>query len=495
MKSQKNRLRTGFIGFIVVFSLSLNAQFIDIKSVPVATGDQFLTLPTQNLGMAGVNIALDDPFSDPFINPAKGVRTRKFRLFSAPVFYSISGENGAARTLPFGMTFNNSQWFGGFSLAVQQMSAPESFAQPRVFFNSIDVISSEPQTLSDKNQNNLYVAGYAGKQLSDIFSVAAGVSWAGLNGVDGVELLFSRSEGIEQFGQNLNYRVGLLGEWESGRTLEAVLLHNRFNMTYDVSYPGWWFDGPANTQTVRNLDQTRTWGLHLGYTQHLAAEEGWRIGGIFTINRKSHPKIPNYELMNIPRDPGTTWAFNAGMGVSLRKDATTFGFDFIFEPIFSNTWADAAGPVETISGRTLPAGAKTVENDFEFTNWKMRIGVGIDEPENIMGFQLGLQVHWIQYWLDQENFVQEFRRSQQESWAEWTPSLGILWKFSGFKLNYTARLKLGTGRPGVDLTGNARDFLAGANAGDIILAPEGALTLQEARVLTHQVTLSIPIGE
>ena len=50
------------------------AQFVSLKTVPIATEDQFLIFPSQNLGMAGVSIALDDPLLDPFVNPAKGSR-------------------------------------------------------------------------------------------------------------------------------------------------------------------------------------------------------------------------------------------------------------------------------------------------------------------------------------------------------------------------------------------------------------------------------------
>ena len=43
------------------------AQVIPLKTVPVATGDQFLLLPSQRLGMGGVSIALDDALLDPSI--------------------------------------------------------------------------------------------------------------------------------------------------------------------------------------------------------------------------------------------------------------------------------------------------------------------------------------------------------------------------------------------------------------------------------------------
>ena len=49
----------------------VSAQFISVKSVPVATGDQFLLFPSQNMGMGGINIAVDDPLLDPFTKPSK----------------------------------------------------------------------------------------------------------------------------------------------------------------------------------------------------------------------------------------------------------------------------------------------------------------------------------------------------------------------------------------------------------------------------------------
>ena len=60
----------------------LSAQLISLKSVPVATGDQFLMFPSQYLGMGGVSIALDDTLYDPFANPAKGSRARGIIFWS-----------------------------------------------------------------------------------------------------------------------------------------------------------------------------------------------------------------------------------------------------------------------------------------------------------------------------------------------------------------------------------------------------------------------------
>ncbi|MFQ6674550.1 MAG: hypothetical protein ACE5GH_07185, partial [Fidelibacterota bacterium] len=56
------------------------------------------------------------------------------------------------------------------------------------------------------------------------------------------------------------------------------------------------------------------------------------------------------------------------------------------------------------------------------------------------------------------------------------------------------RLTTGTGRPGVAWPGGGvrfKDFaLAG---GDFIIAPSGSLTLQEANVVTHQISISVPL--
>jgi hypothetical protein len=59
-----------------------------------------------------------------------------------------------------------------------------------------------------------------------------------------------------------------------------------------------------------NKDQTDTWGLQLGFRRPVGTQ-GWRVGGSVTGNYKNHPSIPNYELVNIPRDPGHSTALDS----------------------------------------------------------------------------------------------------------------------------------------------------------------------------------------
>ncbi len=292
-----------------------------------------------------------------------------------------------------------------------------------------------------------------------------------------------------------DYRLGLLAEGSDGRSLELLLLHSRLNMTHEVTYQTFRWDPVARRSIVQtrmetNLDQTRTWGAHAGYVQPVGTE-GVRLGAVVTGNYKSHPKIPNYEIMNIPRDPGFTWAYNFGVGVSRTNGPATVGLDLVYEPIWSETWADADTAVKSRSGTVIQPGGKTVENDFRFSNFTLRTGLAREQER--WGFQLGLHVRDIHYWLDQRDNVREIRRDQEEEWLEWTPTWGAAVKFPEFQIRYMGNRTSGTGRPGVG-SGFARGGMLQAASTDFIVAPSGALTLQEAAVWLHQVSVTVPLG-
>jgi hypothetical protein len=169
-----------------------------------------------------------------------------------------------------------------------------------------------------------------------------------------------------------------------------------------------------------------------------------------------------------------------------------FGFDIIYEPIWSHTWADAENIRETTSGNKISKGDKTIENFFTFSNSTIR--VGLTQEQTIWGFQLGLQLHTISYDLKQNNFVEEFQRKLDESWLEWTMSWGLFFKFSDFRLSYMGRVINGTGRPGVLESIQVRgDGIKFSEMSNFIIAPSGSLTLDEAQMILHQIILSVPI--
>jgi len=342
----------------------LPAQLISVKSVPLATGDQFLIYPSRNLGMAGVTIALRDDLLDPFVNPALGGAVRETHFFSSPVYYSVSDDDGSGRTLPVGAQFTGGSWFGSVSFSLQQILS-ERQNPGFVFLADPAFWPGFEEPLSERSATNAYAFGSVGRRIPGTgVSVGASISYADLQAVDGVNLLYALSQRIEQEGSVADVRVGMTAEGRDGSIFEALLLHDRFDMTHDVTYFDWsWLPcaGPLpcepppspRTRIETNLDRTRTWGLHLGY-QRPVGQAGWSVGGIFTSNWKTHPKIPNYEIMNIPRDPGRSWAYDFGLGIARQAGPLTFGADLVWEPIWSHTWAEAAAPVTRPTARSSP---------------------------------------------------------------------------------------------------------------------------------------------
>ena len=474
------------------------AQLIPIKTVPVAAGDQFLVFPAENLGLGGLGLAVPDAFLDPFVNPAKGSRLEGTRLLGSPTFYSISEQNGAGRTLPLTLLHGSSDWFMGASIALQQLQSDDGdiFA-PRPFFGET--------LLRDRSATNTYVFGLLGRTLPGrAVSVAASFRWAGLSEVDGVDLLYAGADRVEQSGSRADVRVGLLAEAEDGRAFEAVGVFNEIDMTHEVSYAEWFWGRPVpegidpivpvpepTRRLETNLDHTRTWGVHLGYVQPIR-DTGWRFGAGLTGNKKSHPKIPNYDIQNIPRDPGDSWAYNFGLALAKIEGPLTYGVEFVFEPIWSNTWQEADRRIVTRSGITIPVGGKTIENDFDFTNARFRMGVGRDIGAS--GIQLGLEARSYSYTLVQFDNVASSRRIENEDWMEWVPTWGTRMVFPEVELRYSGRLTTGTGRPGVGFGFDDRAMEdAAAAPGDFLVAAAGPLTLQDVRVMTHQLTVAIPI--
>jgi hypothetical protein len=351
--------------------------------------------------------------------------------------------------------------------------------------------------LSSRSATNKYTNLSIGKTVGPGLSIGVSAFLADLSAIDGVEHLYALASGISQRGDMVDLRFGLSKKFTGDRKLEAVLLHHRFNMTHDVAYVDWVVVDSLNwiwetqTRLEENLDRSLTWGAHVGYDQPVGTN-GWRVGGIFTANRKSHPKIPNYEIMNIPRDPGHSNAFDIGVGLAKVTDRTKFGLDLVYEPATSETWAEAVGPVETASGDTIPHRGKTVENSFGFSNAFVNMGVTHDAGP--VSLQLGLRVSAYDFHLDQWDNVEETFRRQDEDWMEWVPSWGLTARLADLELRYLGRVTTGTGRPGVGWTGAAEGrVLSAAAANDILLAPSGPLTLQDATVMTHQVSIAIPI--
>ena len=478
------------------------AQLIQIKTVPVAQADQFDIFPSRNWAMGGVSIALRDPLLDPFANPATAARVQGGLVAGTPGMFSVSENAGGGKTLPVSVIAHSRSWFGGLSLALQEIDGGRRFTDPVSRIGVFDASSIAPQISdppSSRTHGNRFAFALLGTTLDRLgVSLGASVQWAELNAVDGVDFLYARSDEVEQFGHVVDARVGLLKEWAGDRSLEATLLHNRIDMTHDVSYSDFFWD-PAQQRIVsrprveHNEDRTNTWGAHLEYDQPIPGT-AWRAGARLTANVASHPKIPNYEIMNIPRDPGRSRAYDLGVGFARSENGTTFGIDAIFEPIRSHTWADAATSLPTVSGDTLAAGARTIENWFRFANAIVRLGFTeehpVEESDAVVALQLGLVLRAMHYTLHQVDHVQSSERRQRESWREWTPTWGFRWEMPRLTIGYRGSITTGTGRPGVTNGGVAIGLDA---ASSVLVAPSGPVSLGNVNVVSHQLSISLPI--
>jgi hypothetical protein len=462
------------------------AQLVTPKTVPVFQDEQFDIYPSSRPGLAGVSIALDDTLGDPFTNPAKTIRARGLVITTAPYSHGISGSRGGGRTLPIGFIGSNGTWAGAFLGAIQQSER-------------VGPVWNLPT--NQRTASNQYLTASLAHLVAPGLAVGVSAFHADLAAVDGVDLLYAGSDRIEQSGSLNDFRLGATKEWEQGHVLELLVLRNRTDMRHDVHFTTFVFDtalrrGVTVTRQDANLDQTNIWGVHTEYTRPVG-KEGWRVGILGTANVLSHPKIPNYSLQNIPRDPGTTHAFNVGLGAARVDGPFTFGVDVVLEPMTSNTWADAPVSIKRTDGTVIPAGEKTVENHFQFKNTRARIGIGhawmLDKDSTkTVSLDLGLGMYAISYDLRQTSNITRLTRRQHENWVESGPRLGVRFKSRDFEVSYAFRSVCGNAdcNEDTDIVFGAR---LEASTGGIIAAPSSALFFQSGRESSHHFMITVPM--
>ncbi len=480
------------------------AQTIPIQTVPLVPADQFDIFPSYTLAMGGVSIAVPDTLYDPFLNPATGARHRAARFFSAPTFYSVSRNAGGGRTLPLGAFGSIGTWFGGLALALQQVDAsrsPAPFPPSPLPLAGGSSVAPGPANLgpAPDTHGNALAFAMIGKTLPGSgLSLGGSVSWAKLRALDGVDLLYPGSARVTQFGETVDARLGLLKEWEGDRSFEAIVLHERFRMTHDVTFlDTFWNPGTQqffqSARLERNRDFSKRWGVQVKYERPLAAS-GWRIGWLATANRMSQPNTPNTDALNIPQDPGRANAYELGVGVSRTYGPAVFGMDVVYQPIWSTTWAEASTPTTTSGGGLIPLGGRTIENGFHFSNALFRMGFSHELVRSVSktaALQLGLAVRSVHYSLAQRDFVEVATRRLEQSWLEWTPTWGLSLRFPELELRYRGRVTHGTDR----LVATPNQFIGIADARPLGIFPPSSLppTLDGVHVITHQFSVSLPL--
>lgn len=471
------------------------AQLIPLKTIPLATGHQFLLHPAENGSMGGVSLALDDSLADLYHNPATGVNSNGIRVFTSPVYYGIGLDRGrsggsSGLTFPLGMSFRTGNFFGGMTWARQSISLDES--RPPTF--GIGNVIRSSLSHSNRGNANTYTFGMFGFVIpGTAYSVGVSARWADLNAIDGVQYLYSNTFDLIQEGTITEYRLGLRGAWEGGRVLDLLVAHQSTDMEHGrpgvIYYP--WDTMPyiPNPQYTIEQDQSHGFAFEASYREPVTATLS--VGATMALDLKTYPKIPNYQLMNIPRDPGDSHAWNFGFGLANNNGKAILGFDVIYEPAFSETWAEADGSEWVPEGRMITVGDRTVTNTFDFYNHIIRAGV----RSAVRDIGIGISIHRIKYYMRQTNSIFGTSRRQKEQWTELTVSMGFGFDMFGGHVKYLGLFSTGTGRPGVTTIVNSGIASPAymENATTFLIAPSGALSLDEAWTGVHQLSFVIQL--
>jgi len=180
-----------------------------------------------------------------------------------------------------------------------------------------------------------------------------------------------------------------------------------------------------------------------------------------------------------------------------------FAFDVMLEPMYSTTWAEAERDTISASGAPIPKGGHTVDNKFRFSNSLLRVGFEHMAPPSDsgthFGFQLGLGVNSIRYRLWQTDRVRDSSRVQNENWLEWTPSLGLELRSTGWEIRYSLSMMCGAGGnctppSPVCAFGCGADLTAlSPGGGGVIAAPTDVLRFTGGRVTSQRLAISLLI--
>ena len=473
---------------VVVACLAPNAvraQVVTPRTIPVQQSGQFDVFPSTLGGMAGVFLTLDDTLLDPFVNPAKAIRVGTVIGFTGPAFHNVSEGGGSGSTIPAGVLFSRREWAGGVLVAGQRL-------------NQVPTIAADPGRVTPHNE---YYSALLARRIGPGLTLGLSGYSAQLGGLDGVGQLYAGNDGVEVSGRLLDLRAGLLKEWKRDRTFEVLLLHGKSDITHDARLMIRTWD--PNTRQFTNAprmehndDRTRFWGVHSEMVVPIDTS-GSRIGVLFTANRLTHPKIPNYPLVNIPRDPGLTHAFNLGVGIGNALGATTGAMEIIYEPIWTHTWATTTDAIETDNGMVIPAGGKTIENWFRFSNIKLRVGLGREfamsaDSSTRMRVQFGLTLLTNNYSLRQQDNVALTRRDRQFNWTEWGPTFGFGLRIHRFEASYAVQATCG---PQACIWAQGDDVaVAGPSTpGSVGTAVpiDGPTDFNYGRLVTHRFTVTI----
>lgn len=237
---------------------------------------------------------------------------------------------------------------------------------------------------------------------------------------------------------------------------------------------------------MQNKDENDNIFSQVTYSHRVS--EKLSLAATFIGNWKELPKLPNYPIAGIPRDPGYTRAFNLGGGASYAMNASTqFAFEYLYEPIAADTWVDAL-ETRTINGRTITKGERERENNYDFRNHIVRLGLQI-QPEEWLTLQAGTEMHSYSYNYEMKDNINNISRqsSPENQWTETVLTGGAAGMFGNVQIAYTIEFITGRGileSMPVFWRENSRGFTT-----DFYLVPSDFLRVNPVNVISHRVSV------
>jgi hypothetical protein len=444
--------------------------------------------------MGDISIALSDGLRDPFINPAE--MTGVSQSYAISILrrsrwnvdqMQISSNQQIDK--PWENTTRKKHYASNVSLPVAIMFNYESVAigaigsyqhlvsssLERHTETGMEPVSSETIHRADHYP---YSVAAAVKLPGTGLSLGAGISMTHIHGLDGIQFLYPDVQSLQVSGSEFTYRFGITQLMEDSSKLSVLGGRMLYETFQHASYTG--------APSVDNQDKNHIWFMQAQY--RIPLTDGISVGLLAVGNWKEHPKIPDYPITGIPRDPGTTTAYNFGTGIAWRQQSsTTLALEYLIEPIASKTWVEAAQD-QMANGRVIHAGEVTQRNNYTFVNHLVRFGVEI-QPTSWLVVRGGTSLHYYSYDYEFINLISntEQHADPQLEWTEIDISGGITASFGPLELGYQFNMLTGAGIL------NPTEWRWGPisplrSSSDFFLPPSSRVQLQPVPAFTHQVS-------
>lgn len=478
--------------FLTTLAATASAQSVPFKTVPEPMTET-LPLPTSNPGLAGISFARDDSLRDPFESPAMGALGPAFQISVAPQFYMDHRRTLEGHSLPVAMSWNTRGWFGAAALGTK-----DARDTPNEFRNLPWQIRDAAGGVSGENR---YVAGSFGRVLFGRLALGATLIDAEVEIVDGVRRSYPEALSVSQKGTQRTLLLGGLLDAGEGRLLDVAFGQTDVDVIHDVLEWDWvpspsGVDGFAPVEHWSTYhDRARIDHARIRY-RHYVPSLLTQVAAVATVHSREQLESPSFDLVNVPRDPGTSTFYELGLGFQASDGGVAdFFAEVAYVPGRARTKTLADTPTNGRDGGLIDTGQALVDHSFRFSNW--RVDGGAEFNHGRVTAQLGIGAREHRFTLDQTDHRNGRRHESRESWMEWAIRAGFAVEVGRVTFGYTAQIQARGLSPcpphsfRTSCYGNTETF---PGTGEVV-APTSPETLPDFQVFSHGPTLKVTLGD